>query len=642
MSRLEKGINDFETWCLTNGKMDMLEAWDYEKNAPILPCDVAYGTAKKFWWIGLSCGHSYIASMNRRTSENTACPYCCESHAKLLKGFNDLATTNPELLSSWDYEKNQELLPDSVMKGQHKKVWWKGECGHSWQASIYHRVQGQGCPICRKESQTSFPEQAIYFYLSKYFDDVELGNRSVLEGKELDIYIPSKKIAVEFDGSHWHKSAKKDNVKNELCQKYGINLYRIRDIDTPELKMNDYITIINHRDYSDACLQKCIKELFMLLNIKTDVDLCRDRNKIYSQYIAKKKENSLASKFPDIASEWDYEKNVSLTPDMVTSSSDKKVWWIGKCGHSWQTVVHARTRSKSGCPYCNSNRLLVGFNDLETINPGVLELWDYELNTVSPQEVNANSVTKVWWSCSKCGYTYERAICRQIQLNECLGCARKKYEELTLELNDENIIDDKNNIINSFMRKTFNDTLEKTNPELLEEWDYEKNIVLPSELTRGSDAKVWWRCGAGHSYDASISNRILGRKCPYCSNRKILIGYNDLATTDSDLLEYWDYEKNVILPTQISRNSGKKVWWKCSKGHSRQVSVYSYKPGSCPICSGTQKVRVINCDTNIIYSSLEDAAKSCGLKQGDTISLCCKGKQKTAGGYRWKYCEENS
>ena len=50
---------------------------------------------------------------------------------------------------------------------------------------------------------------------------------------------------------------------------------------------------------------------------------------------------------------------------------------------------------------------------------------------------------------------------------------------------------------------------------------------------------------------------------------------------------------------------------------------------------------MINCDTNIIYSSLEDAAKSCGLKQGDTISLCCKGKQKTAGGYHWKYCEED-
>ena len=255
------------------------------------------------------------------------------------------------------------------------------------------------------------------------------------------------------------------------------------------------------------------------------------------------KENNLTITHPELCKEWDYEKNVGLTPDMVTCSSDKKVWWLGNCGHSWQTVVHARTRSKSGCPYCNSNRLLVGFNDLETTNPEVLELWDYELNTVLPQEVSANSVTKVWWSCSKCGYTYERAICRQIQLGECLGCERKKHEESILVSNAENITKDKTHKIKSFMRKTFNDTLEKTNPELLEEWDYEKNIVLPSELTRGSNAKIWWKCCVGHSYDASISNRVLGRKCPYCSNRKILIGYNDLATTDPNLLEYWDFEK---------------------------------------------------------------------------------------------------
>ena len=156
MSRLEKGINDFETWCLNNGKTDMLKEWDYEKNAPILPCDVAYGTAKKFWWIGLYCGHSYNASMNRRTSENTACPYCCDSHAKLLKGFNDLATRYPDIAKQWHPTNNGHLMPNQVVSGSGKKVWWQCKDGHEWEATIVNRTRCQTqCPTCQNRKRNS-------------------------------------------------------------------------------------------------------------------------------------------------------------------------------------------------------------------------------------------------------------------------------------------------------------------------------------------------------------------------------------------------------------------------------------------------------------------------------------------------------
>jgi len=629
-NKLIIGINDFSTWCMQNDREDMLQEWDFEKNN-VSPDSVMYGTSKKYWWIGKECGHSYLASMNKRTSDGTACPYCCNSHAKLLTGFNDLATTNSDIVESWDYEKNGELLPSMVMKGQHTKVWWKGLCGHSWQATIYHRVNGRGCPVCRNESQTSFPEQAVFYYLCKIFDNVVLENKSILDGKELDIYIPEVSVAVEFDGSHWHQDADKDNKKNELCLEAGITLFRIRDIDTPKLIDLPNVVIIDHENYSDGCLVNCIKSLLKLLECDDfDIDLNRDRSEIYNQYLTKKKDKSLKEKYPELVEEWNYKKNKELLPEMVTASSEKKVWWIGKCGHEWQTVVKARTKSKAGCPYCNSNRLLIGFNDLATTHPNLIKSWNYSKNEISPQDITEYYRGNVWWKCDECGFEYRQTVYRRIQLGVCVGCERIKKRQI--EKNEGQIIKSQIN----YLRKTFNETLDKTDSELLIEWDYDKNIVTPSEITRGSDYKAWWVCKKGHSYDSTISNKIMGRGCPFCSGRKVLKGYNDLETTNPELLYYWDYEKNDILPSQISRNSSKRTWWKCEKGHSRSVATYSYAPGSCPICTGS-KQRVMNIDTQEIFDTMEQAAKSCGLKQGDTISLCCRGKQQMSGGYHWKY-----
>ena len=68
---------------------------------------------------------------------------------------------------------------------------------------------------------------------------------------------------------------------------------------------------------------------------------------------------NLAVLRPKIAKEWHPDKNGPLTPRWVTPGSHKKVWWLGKCGHAWQTTICHRgqrivpgRRKPSGCPYC--------------------------------------------------------------------------------------------------------------------------------------------------------------------------------------------------------------------------------------------------------------------------------------------------
>ena len=109
--------------------------------------------------------------------------------------------------------------------------------------------------------------------------------------------------------------------------------------------------------------------------------------------------------------------------------------------------------------------------------------------------------------------------------------------------------------------------------DLLLEWDYEKNReVRPDSIAANSTAVVWWKCRNGHGWKAAVYSRHAGKGCPYCANRKILPGYNDLAATEPELLKEWDYRKNTVRPEHISRASRVRVWWKCCEGHSWKTS----------------------------------------------------------------------
>ena len=57
---------------------------------------------------------------------------------------NSLAEVHPELVSEWS-KKNLLLTPDGITFGSNKKVWWKGTCGHEWQASVKARSNGEKC-----------------------------------------------------------------------------------------------------------------------------------------------------------------------------------------------------------------------------------------------------------------------------------------------------------------------------------------------------------------------------------------------------------------------------------------------------------------------------------------------------------------
>ena len=129
---------------------------------------------------------------------------------------------------------------------------------------------------------------------------------------------------------------------------------------------------------------------------------------------------------------------------------------------------------------------------------------------------------------------------------------------------------------------------------IAKEWNSTKNGDLkPSDVTGGSGKIVWWKCARKHEWKARISDRTKnGQGCPYCMGRRVLEGYNDLATVKPDLAKEWHPTKNHDLkPTEVSSGCNKKVWWKCSIcGKEWEAVINNRSRGSrCPECSKTKK-----------------------------------------------------
>ena len=139
----------------------LVNEWNEARNRDVKPADVLAGSNQRVWWKCSVCGYEWQAAIHSR-SNGIGCPLC--ANKAVVEGVNDLATTRPDLTEEWLYSKNT-VLPSEVTIGSGKKVWWQcGTCGHEWLATIASRTNGTGCPMCASRLQTSFPEQAIYYY----------------------------------------------------------------------------------------------------------------------------------------------------------------------------------------------------------------------------------------------------------------------------------------------------------------------------------------------------------------------------------------------------------------------------------------------------------------------------------------------
>ena len=708
----------------------LLEEWDYELNEKGPECYTPQ-SGKTVHWHCKKCGYRYTAKINNKANGRKCA--CCQRKV-VVPGINDLATTHKELANEWDYEKNGDLRPENVLYGTRRAVYWKCPRGHSYKASINHRSSSgreTNCPICNSGRQTSFAEQAFFYYIRKVFPTAVNSYKDIFDNAmELDIYIPDIKIAIEYDGVYWHQKKsvipEREQRKYEICKEHSIKLLRVRENSTKEDDVSpaDYKVYIESDGTDMQALSKAIIETIKYLIDNTSdesnniedtipvIDIAKDRFRIMS-YLQGPVKNSVQEVAPELVKDWDYEKNGDLKPDMISAGSSQSVNWIcHTCGYEWEAPIYHRAKSHTGCPKCLGLVFEKGINDLKTKNPELLIDWDYEANSannifsdeimfnsgktvnwichtcgykwsiplrnrsvqgsgciqcgyeagqktkqkklleeqgcitdplllsewdfeknaeigLSPYEVTPGSNKYAFWTCSKCGYKWKAPIARRSNGVGCRKCADKANPDLK-------------------RKRLIEQGQALTNQLLLEEWDYEANAKSPQEYTMGSNFKAHWICSkCGYKWAAAIHARNKGAGCPACAGNILVTGRNDLATVKPELAKEWDYEKNVdINPNQVSYSSGKKYWWKCTKGHASYLADPAHRSNGtgCPLCAkeimsekASKPIDQLTLNGEFIrtFKSAKSAEAELGINSSGIGNAIRKGT--TSGGYRWRH-----
>ena len=478
---------------------EIAKEWHPTKNGNLKPSDFTISSKVKVWWI-CPKGHEYEQAIAKRTVRKQGCPYC--SNHKAWVGLNDFETKYPEIAKEWHPTKNGNLKPSDVTFGSGQKVWWKCPVGHEYQAVVRERGPGQtNCPICNASRLTSFGEQAVFYYIRKYFCDTENRYKGLFKtSMEFDIYIPSRRIAIEYDGAHWHQTDdeyKREVKKYQFCKKNGIFLYRIKERNQQEwTDVADKIYFISKtRRKNFLALEQAIQAIILEIDasIVPEVDIAKDKIKI--QDYLNKIDNSLAEIRPDVAVKWNYKKNGNLTPNMFSVGSNEIVWWkCPDCGKEWQTSINHMTRPGTyGCPDCSKIQKGKTFTKLRVKQrgslaekmPELVKEWHPTKNgDLTPNDITAGRFKPVWWKCQKCGYEWQSSPNNRTKGVGCPCCSGRVPQK---GLND----------------------LKSKYPDIAKEWDYEKNYpAIPEDFLPGSGKKVWWKCSiCGKSWQAIIKGR---------------------------------------------------------------------------------------------------------------------------------------
>lgn len=417
---------------------ELLKYYDVKKNHPLKPDLVSYHEKSKFWWV-CDNGHSYQQTPASKTTilhrdKQINCPEC---KGRLLTDETKLSNKNKKVSSEWDYSKNK-LTPDQIHWLNRNNFWWKCKFGHSWRTSVHHRTRSKSeCPSCKLPS--SLPEIRIYCELTRLIKNVRHRYKT-REKIECDVYLEDYKLGIEYDGFYFHKDRlSKDIKKNKNLEKLGYKILRVREDGLKPTGCNEIF--ITKKGLQKKDLNKILKfiesngvKIINLNKYLENPEFVNEKQYRKIQYFlpAPAYNESFAKLYPEIANEFDLEKNKPLTPDLFHPNSSKKVWWLCKRhGHSWEALVSNRVSRKSGCPKCNLLYFEENMKETEKSiyykYPETREEYDTIKNSLNIKVLKPRSKKKVWWICRNCKGSYYKPVYSWVYGNTKCNCQKKKH-----------------------------------------------------------------------------------------------------------------------------------------------------------------------------------------------------------------------
>lgn len=333
----------------------------------------------------------------------------------------------PSLAAQWHPTKNASPFPPSVGRASQVKAWWLCEVGHSWFTSVLKRTQGRGCHVCTGQAPDIGVNDLATLYplvAAQWSSKNTSSPREVLPGS-------NRRVFWECEAGHeWSVSprARANGAGCPYCS--GREAVRgVNDLQTmdPALASEWHQTNNDHLRPCDVLPHSNLRVHWLCSSGHTWVQVVSARTRGHgcpfcSGRLAVPGVSDLATTRPSLASEWSLELNGSLTPDAVTASSGKRIWWVCEYKHSWEASVHSRAAGK-GCPYCSGRQVLVGVNDLQTVRPE-LAMEFSERNDVPASSVSVKSGKKFWWVCGE-GHEWRATAAHRSNGTSCPKCRAK-------------------------------------------------------------------------------------------------------------------------------------------------------------------------------------------------------------------------
>lgn len=285
--------------------------------------------------------------------------------------------------------------------------------------------------------------------------------------------------------------------------------------------------------YCNVCSNKW--ETTPMSILKTIVGCPECAKKLISQKNILRNSGNFVDLYPELAKRFDYEKNININIQDLSSKSGQYIWWkCERCGNSWRSKVATVTNSKGNCPQCyrdNMTNNVIAYRlnkngSLADRYPELLSEWDYEKNIdFNPNEMLAKSNKKVWWKCSKCGREWQAKIAKRTAGEGCPYCYR--FEKSNLQQKVQKYIEDQ---YNYDIVHEHDCSLKCRNPET--------NHILPydNELIISDDIRIIIECNGEQHYKICGLTKLAAEK---------------YKTTPEEALKYiqWkdEYKKNYAL-----------------------------------------------------------------------------------------------
>ncbi|MBG0740586.1 hypothetical protein IV500_14490 [Paeniglutamicibacter antarcticus] len=483
---------------------EVAATWHPYLNDDRTPDQVAPRSNSKAWWLG-ACGHPWEAVVANRTNKiRSGCPYC--ANQKVGYG-NDLATRFPDLAKEWHPTRNDDVTPGQVTSGARSNVWWLCSSGHEWRAMVFKRSCGAACEKCKL---VGLSELEIGLYaelkavLGEHLAPVQHDWRiATAGGVKIRVDVIVGTIAIEFDGSYWHKGKEdRDREKTDQLQELGYSVIRVREHPLEALSPQDALVrrAPTGHDVASAALEEMLEgglieneaaesaRRYILNGVA--VAETEARQIIAALRLREYGELSLADKFPAVAGEWHPQLNGDLTPAQVMAHSGKPAWWLCPAGHAYLTPIVQRTTDGTGCGQC-SGRYVTPATSLAVIRPNLAGQWHPTLNgQLTPEDVLPHSGLTVWWLCAE-GHATQDKVKDRAKGMVCQECPKSRRRAET--------------------------SLAARFPELASQWHPTLNAELtPHDVRPYLNQLVWWLCPNGHSTQDTLNARSRGRVCQDC------------------------------------------------------------------------------------------------------------------------------